>query len=263
MSIFLSHTHADKPLVEPFALKLAEVFGQDAVFYDSWSIQPGDGVIGKMDAGLSECRHFFFFVSNKSLQSKMVALEWQNALAKATKGDCKFIPVRIDNVPMPTILLQTLYIDAFTNGFETALRQIVDVANGSSTFRALGDGSFQNIRAYLSGDERTRTIEFRAEAYMEPHSRFLVLLTNAKAEVRWSAPGEGMFESGFNEGGAQVAGTPVNALLMARNAATTPGFPFVVELAATQSEPVTIVGAMRLVARNQWAAVPMYVATGA
>ena len=43
--IFLSHNHNDKPLVEAVALKLSGIFGQDQVFYDSWSIRPGDGII--------------------------------------------------------------------------------------------------------------------------------------------------------------------------------------------------------------------------
>ena len=37
--IFISHTSVDKPIVEPIALKIANVFGKDKVFYDSWSIQ--------------------------------------------------------------------------------------------------------------------------------------------------------------------------------------------------------------------------------
>jgi len=43
--IFLSHNSNDKGIVEPFAKGLAEIFGQDEVFYDSWSIQPGEGII--------------------------------------------------------------------------------------------------------------------------------------------------------------------------------------------------------------------------
>ena len=50
--IFLSHNHNDKPLVEAVALKLATIFGQDEVFYDSWSIQPGEDIIDKMNQGL-------------------------------------------------------------------------------------------------------------------------------------------------------------------------------------------------------------------
>ena len=84
--IFISHTSVDKPIVEPIALKIANVFGKDKVFYDSWSIQPGDGIIERMNDGLENCEFFFFFVSNNSLQSNMVALEWQNALLKKQKG---------------------------------------------------------------------------------------------------------------------------------------------------------------------------------
>lgn len=58
--IFISHNHKDKPIVEPIALKLSEIFGQDKVFYDSWSMQPGDGIIDKVSEGLGETEYFFF-----------------------------------------------------------------------------------------------------------------------------------------------------------------------------------------------------------
>lgn len=84
--IFISHNHADKPFVEHIAVKLAGAFGQDNVFYDSWSIQPGDGIIDRMSEALGKCTHFFFFVTANSLKSKMVSLEWQNAVLLSTKG---------------------------------------------------------------------------------------------------------------------------------------------------------------------------------
>jgi hypothetical protein len=99
--IFLSHTKADKPIVEPIAITLARVFGQENVFYDSWSIQPGDGIIDRMNEGLNKCKYFFFFVTKNSLQSKMVTLEWQNALMKKVSGGIKFIPIRLDDCTMP------------------------------------------------------------------------------------------------------------------------------------------------------------------
>lgn len=39
--IFLSHNWKDKPVVEQIALRLRNIYGQNNVFYDSWSIQPG------------------------------------------------------------------------------------------------------------------------------------------------------------------------------------------------------------------------------
>src|SRR5690242_3748225 len=71
-SIFLSHTKADKPLVEQIANRLAKLYGQESIFYDSWSIQPGDGIIERMNTGVHEASIFFFFVSANSLASNMV-----------------------------------------------------------------------------------------------------------------------------------------------------------------------------------------------
>lgn len=84
--IFISHNKKDKPVVEPIAIKLAEIFGQDNIFYDSWSIQPGDGIIDKMNEGLSKCKFFFYFVSANSLNSSMVKMEWQNGRGSSTNG---------------------------------------------------------------------------------------------------------------------------------------------------------------------------------
>ena len=92
--IFLSHNHKDKVLVEQFALRLREIFGQENVFYDSWAIQPGDGIIDKMNAGLEACRLFLFFVSKNSLQSNMVKLEWQSAILKAANGQARLVPIK-------------------------------------------------------------------------------------------------------------------------------------------------------------------------
>jgi hypothetical protein len=262
MSVFISHTHVDKALVEPFALRLADVVGKDAVFYDSWAIQPGDGIIDKMNEALGACRHFFFFVTKQSIQSKMVQLEWQNALLKATKGEAKLIPVRLDDCLMPPVLRQTLYVDAFVNGFETALRQMVDVVQGANTFRAEGDGSFQNVRAYVTGSLRKLTVEFRAEAYMEPHSRYLILMTNQEAEVSWKAPGEGIFEAGFHVDAATNGLMKLNALLIARSTPTSPGFPFVAEIEAKAEAPLGFMGAMRIVARDKFENVPVILSLG-
>ncbi len=131
--IFLSHNYQDKPIVEQLALRLKDTFGQENVFYDSWSIQPGDGLIEKMNEGLEKCRYFFFFVSKNSLASNMVRMEWQNAVMKAARDDVKIIPIRLDSSIMPAILLQTLYLDFFSYGLETTLRQVVDIIEENNT----------------------------------------------------------------------------------------------------------------------------------
>lgn len=43
--IFLSHNCNDKIIVRQIAEILSNAFGTENVFYDEWSIQPGDSII--------------------------------------------------------------------------------------------------------------------------------------------------------------------------------------------------------------------------
>lgn len=255
--IFISHTKADKPLVESIAQHLASVFGHESVFYDSWSIQPGDGIIDKMNDALLKCKFFFFFVSKKSLTSDMVKLEWQNAVLKATKGEIKIIPVKLDDCLMPAVLLQTLYIDVYGQGPENAIRQMIDVIHGKNTFVPNADGGYQNVRGYVSKKDSSIKIEFRAESYMEPHSNYLILLENDESEISWTAIGESQFGSGFQKDLKLDNGQVSNALLMSRMTATSPGFPFVVELTAKNDSKIRFVGLMRQISRESFTGIPV------
>ena len=47
--IFISYNHNDEQLVDMVARRLELEFGRNNIFYDKWSIQPGDRKIGKMN----------------------------------------------------------------------------------------------------------------------------------------------------------------------------------------------------------------------
>ena len=168
--IFLSHNSKDKIIVEPFANHLADVYGRDNVFYDSWSIQPGDGIIDKMNEGLAHSDYFFFFVSKNSLNSSMVKLEWQNALYKAAKGQIRFIPIKLEQCEMPNLLQQTLYLDVYKNGIEVVIRQMIDIVNGNNTYHNI-NSNFENVRAKLKIVNCQKIeIEIYVVSFMEPIS---------------------------------------------------------------------------------------------
>lgn len=253
--IFLSHTSSDKPIVDTIANRLATVFGFDNIFYDSWSIQPGDGIIGKMNEGLANCKYFFFFVSKKSLQSEMVKLEWQNALYKSTRNEVKIVPVKIDDSMMPTILLQNLYIDVFGQGVETAIRQMIDVASNKNTYQP--QIGFQNIRAYAKFEKTRLHVEFRAEVYMEPHSKYVILVDNFRDELEVKAIGEAMFHQGFQENILLNNGDITNVILIARESATSPNFPFVIEVTAKNQSIINLKGISRFTSRDRFEAIPI------
>jgi hypothetical protein len=255
--IFISHSKPDKPFVSPIANKLAEVFGKDNVFYDEWSIQPGDGIINKMNEGLAKCKYFFLFVSKKSLQSKIFEFEWQTALYKATKSEIKVIPVKLDDCLMPDILLQTLYIDFNNIGFDNALRQIVEVASGKSSNQAIVQ-SYENVRGYISKRNEKVIVEFRAETYTEPHSKYFILVLNSQNDLEVTALDESIFGSGFTENLTQLTdGTNVNGILVDRDTATSPGFPFTIEVTKKNDNEINIVGLMRAISKSQYKLIPM------
>src|SRR3989338_4944883 len=254
--IFISHTHKDKHIVEPIATQLASVFGEDKVFYDSWSIQHGDGLIDKMNEGLEGCKFFFFFVSKNSMQSRLVKLEWQNAILKMTKEQTKLIPVKIDDCLMPNVLLQTLYIDYFGQGPENAIRQMIDVVRGNNTFSSEKVQQFQNVRAYLSEKDGSTIVEFRAQVYTEPHSDYLILLDNKKEELSWKAVGESSYLSNFNDE-VIYNGKKSAALYMGRSTATSPGFPFTVDLKPRVDTKIKFKGAMRAVSKKLYKLIPV------
>lgn len=254
MGVFISHNSKDKPQVEHYALAFSRVYGRDSVFYDSWSIQPGDEIIDKMNSGLTTCNFFILFISNNSLTSQMVKLEWQNALISETQGKIRFIPVRLDDCEVPALLRQKLYIDVPAVGEEVAMRQLFDVVNGNNTYRGPEDGKFSNLKAYArTVQERYRVdLEVRATVVTEPISKYCVVLKNKDARV-W-ATSDSMQQSGRGPATASD-GSPLYAYFISVERATTPGFPF--RISITDDEAIGVEGVMHAVGENEYEKVPL------
>lgn len=254
--IYLSYTSNDRDLVEPIAIKLKEVFGQENIFYDQWSIQPGDGIIDRMSDSLSKSEFFFFFVSKNSLISEMVKLEWQNALYKATKNKIKLIPVKIDDCLLPDILLQTLYIDFYSQGPAVALRQMMDVITGKNTFMERRFQEFQNLRAYVHTTRNGLRVEIKAEYYMEPQSKFAVMVENRLNELECKVEG---FSLPIQEVENTVAsdGLKGNLLIVSRPNPTSPGFPLVINLVSKNEGSIILLDIARAISPINAKSIPI------
>lgn len=254
--IFLSHNHNDKPIVEPVALRLAAIFGQNQVFYDSWSITPGDGIIDQMNKGLEAPEFVFFFVSANSLNSGMVKLEWQNALYAASKGKTRIIPVRVDGSAMPAVLMQTLYIDMHTIGLEAAIAQIVSVTQGNASFTPQHQG-FSNLSyEVVTAADGALDITVRASHLMEPNVKFMLLVGNPEAEVEWTAGG-GTFMGGFNANVKLNDGSVHNGIVLgAMGAALTPAHPWRMQLKKRGAAEIDFHGVLHQASETEWKAIP-------
>ena len=255
--VFISHNSKDKPIVEPVAIKLATIFGQDKVFYDSWSIQPGDGIIDKMNEGLLNCKYFFYFVSANSLTSTMVKMEWQNALFRAAQNVIKFIPVRLDQSVLPPIMMQTLYIDLFSNGIEVALRQMIDVVNGSNTFTSTNP-SFSNLVAYKYRENGKLIVECRALYYLEPISNFSFLSFNDVEKVGHKVRGENMHTAGSERDIPLNNGLKANFITLGLGRGTLPGFPFIAEFTSNNNLDFDVVAVLHQTSSEYFSPIPMF-----
>lgn len=253
--IFISHTHADKPLVEHIAVRLATAFGQNNVFYDSWSIQPGDGIIDRMSEALGKCTHFFFFVSANSLKSRMVSLEWQNALLKATKEQCKLVPIRCDDSEMPPIMKQSLYIDLYTVGVDAAVAQIADVVNGVSNFKGPNQ-PFSNLVFATTGSSTEIVVTVKAKHYLEPIGSVLVLIENDEAEFTAKPIDEDPYKGGFNPSIQLNTGKTVNGFLVTVFRGITPSMPLRIQLTSTAGKPLAFHGVLHQKAHDRWEGIP-------
>lgn len=256
--IFLSHNHNDKPVVEGVAVRLAEIFGQDQVFYDSWSIQPGDGIIDQMNKGLEAPEFVFFFVSANSLNSGMVKLEWQNAIYSATQGQTRIIPVRVDGTAMPPVLMQTLYIDLHTIGLEAAIAQIVSVTQGNASFTPQHQG-FSNL-TYSTTTDANGTIDIvvKASHLMEPNPHFMMLVGNKEAEIDCSLSGGGISMGGFNSDIKLDDGSLHNGITIRPMAGVlTPAFPVGMQLKQKGTTKIELIGVMHEVSKHNWVSLPV------
>ncbi len=253
--IFLSHNSKDKPIVEPLAIRLRDAFGQENIFYDSWSIQPGDGIINQMNNGLEKCHFFFFFVSRNSLKSKMVTMEWQNAVMKSAQDDVKIIPIRLDGSIMPTILLQTLFIDLFSNGLEVALKQMVDVVQGTNNFQPQ-NAEFHNLEAICESTGNDFMISINAKHYMEPKSNFMIVLLNSQNQAEVRVKKMGISNYGFEPEIALNNGVKACGWIVGVLEATVPGFPLEIVGKSKDGSKLNIVMVLHEVSQGKWMSIP-------
>jgi len=257
--IFLSLNVLDKSEVEPIAMKLSAVYGNEKVFYDGWADQPCEGIAGKTDEVLKKCRFFFFFVSKNSLDSSLVKLEWQKAIYDATAKEAQLIPVKLDDCMMPAILLQTLYIDIFGSGLEYGIRQMVDVINRKNTLKLI-EQTYENVRGYkiLSKSINNELyFEVRAETYVEPMSKYIVLLQHNEDEIEAKCINNVLIQQVFVKDVEVGENYKSNGIYFDIVRATAPGFPIKFHIKSKTGTPLRFNGIMRQLSENKIRHIPI------
>ncbi len=230
--LFISYNHNDKLLVDTVARRLELEFGRNNIFYDAWSIQPGDSIVGKMNEGLEGFDTFFLLLSPNSLSSKMVGLEWRSALNRSVNNNLKFVVVRIADCNPPTILADMLYIDLYGEGLDSSIEKMKRVAKLENCYTPLEDIQNYKVEASII-DKQTIRFTIRATYFAEHNPEFAFACENTLDEFSMI----GTISDGTIMSGGRTLTFQDESVLHARTLqlqrALKPGFPFVAELKTT------------------------------
>jgi TIR domain len=82
------------------------------VWLDTWRIELGDSIVGRINSGLSEVSHLVLCCSAASSTSAWMDREWMSALARQLAGaGVRVLPVRLAGGELPAILADIKYAD--------------------------------------------------------------------------------------------------------------------------------------------------------
>lgn len=101
------------------------------VWFDEWSIRPGESIIGGVQNGLSTCEVLVFLWSTHEALSKWVETELRSYLVRRINDSTlRIVPIMLDATPLPTMLAEYKGFKVSNDTpFDSIAEQIVGVVN--------------------------------------------------------------------------------------------------------------------------------------
>jgi len=120
--VFISHTAADKPFVRRLAARLKK--SQFDAWLDERDLIAGDPLPESIGKALQAAKVILVVVSKASVASKWLRYELNVATERMIKGECRVIPIVIDETPLPPEVRGLLYADC-RKGLASGIPSIV------------------------------------------------------------------------------------------------------------------------------------------
>ena len=139
-NVFISHTSVDKPFVRRLAARLKK--SQFDVWLDEHDLIAGDPLPESISEALKEAKVILVVVSKASVASKWLRFELNIATDKMIKGECRVIPIVIDDTPVPPEVRGLLYADC-RRGLAAGTKPILTALEHEAR-RAELEGSFSS-----------------------------------------------------------------------------------------------------------------------
>jgi small GTP-binding protein len=123
--VFLSHSSKDKAIVRAIAERL-RVDGL-RVWLDDWEIRPGDSIPAKIEHGLEHSCVLVLCMSAQAFGSEWAQLEsYTYRFRDPLNKERRFIPLRLDAVPIKGSLVQFLYINWLSEDHEQEYAKLLE-----------------------------------------------------------------------------------------------------------------------------------------
>jgi hypothetical protein len=107
--VFISHTSADKPFVRRLAARLKK--SDFDVWLDEHDLIAGDPLPQSIGKALQAAKVILVVVSKASVASNWLRYELNLATERMIKGECRVIPIVIEDTPLPGEVRGLLYAD--------------------------------------------------------------------------------------------------------------------------------------------------------
>src|SRR6185295_2077954 len=128
--VFLSHHSGDKPRVRRLAERLKAAGLR--VWFDEWSIAPGEDIYLAIERGLEASRTLVLFLSPAALSSDWIHLERGTALFRdPVNAERRFLPVLLEDCDLPDALRRYRYVDLREES-EEAFAQLLAAGKGET-----------------------------------------------------------------------------------------------------------------------------------
>jgi TIR domain len=103
MQVFISHNKDDKETARVLAISLVEQ--GVSVWFDEWTLRPGDSIIGGIEKGLQDSDIFTLLWSKSASKSNWVGEEIKAYIHRRIKeNSLKIVPIMLDNTPLPILV---------------------------------------------------------------------------------------------------------------------------------------------------------------
>jgi hypothetical protein len=154
MNIFISHNKKQKSIARLLAMALVE-HGEN-VWFDEWTLRPGDSLVGGIEDGLAKANVFVIIWSADAAESKWVGTEMRAYLRRRVDdASLRIIPIMVDDTPLPTLVADYL-------GFRVRSKSAI----GKIAAKICGSPSEAELVQRLT--QRLHDLTYDAEARNDP-----------------------------------------------------------------------------------------------